>query len=143
MSALPMAIDSNGAFPSQHWDSHTARVVTHWGRSGLVITVTGEVDAANASDLADDVQRCAALCEWLVLDFSDLEFIGTAGLSMLHAINTRCADHDVHWALVPGAATARLLHICSPDAALPTTGSVDDALAQVQGAGLRLIAAPQ
>lgn len=118
--------------PSEPWESHTARFCVHWGRSGAVVSVVGELDAANADDLANYVQRCAAYCEWLVLDLTELEFMGTAGFSVLHTINTRCAGTDVQWALVPGAATTRLLRICDPDTTLPTAKSGASALARVQ-----------
>ncbi|WP_196805113.1 STAS domain-containing protein [Mycobacterium sp. UM_WGJ] len=93
----------------------------------------GELDAANASQLADYVQRCAGYCEWVVLDLNDLEFIGTAGFSALKAICDRCAETMVYCTTVPGVAVARLLRICDPGNALPTTSSVADALAGVEG----------
>lgn len=118
--------------PSDTWESRTARSVTRWGRCGAVISVDGELDAANAGQLADYVQRCACYCEWLVLDLNDLEFIGTAGFSALKTITDRCAEATVYCTTVPGSAVARLLRICDPGKALPTTTSVAEALAGVQ-----------
>lgn len=119
--------------PSDTWENRTARCVTRWGRSGAVISVGGELDASNSGELADYLQHCAGYCEWLILDFSDLEFIGTAGFSALESIFYRCAETLVHCTAVPGPAVARLLQICDPTNALPTTSSVADALANVQG----------
>ncbi|CAJ1507868.1 MULTISPECIES: STAS domain-containing protein [Mycobacteriaceae] len=119
--------------PSDTWASRTARSVTRWGRSGAVISVGGELDASNAGQLADYVQRCASYCEWLVLDLNDLEFIGTAGFSALKTITDRCADAMVYCTTVPGVAVSRLLRICDPGNAVPTMSSVADALAGVQG----------
>jgi anti-anti-sigma factor len=95
--------------------------------------VVGELDASNAGQLADYVQHCATCCEWLVLDLNGLEFIGTAGFSVLKAITDRCADALIHCTTVPGPAVTRLLRICDPGNALPTTASVADAVADVQG----------
>lgn len=139
MSALKVAepafpaprIDSVPA--SDTWESHTARSVTRWGRAGAVISVNGELDAANAGELADYVHHCAASCHWLVLDLSDLEFIGTAGFSALRDIVARCAGTVTYCTTVPGPAVTRLLRICDPDNALPTTSSVAEALAAVPG----------
>lgn len=117
--------------PCDTWESHTARSVTHWGCSGAVISVDGELDASNAGQLADHVQRCAAYCEWLVLDLNDLEFIGIAGFSALKTITGRCADALVHCTTVPGVAVTRLLRICDPNNELPTTASVAEALAGI------------
>ncbi len=119
--------------PSDSWENHTARAVTRWGRSGAVISVGGELDATNASQLADYVQHCASSSEWLVLDLNHLEFIGTAGFSALKTIADRCADAMVYCTTVPGTAVSRLLRICDPENTLPTTASVADALAGVQG----------
>lgn len=116
--------------PVESWAGHAARSITRWGRCGAVISILGELDAANAGQLTDHVQRCASYCEWLIIDLSDLDFLGTAGFSALTAIAQRCAETGVHCTTVPGAAAARLLHICDPAAEnLPTTPSVADALA--------------
>lgn len=119
-------------FPAQVWESGTARFAAHWGRSGGVVAVHGEIDAANADQFADHLDRCLACCEWLVLDLSDLEFIGTAGFSALQAINARCEKAKMSWALVPGAAVSRLLRVCDPDGTLPMTESVAVGLTSLQ-----------
>lgn len=109
-----------------------ARVTARRGRSGVAMTVTGEIDALNAEDLSDYVQQHAVPDEWLVLDCSGLDFMGTAGFSALHRINTRCAEIDARWALVTGAALSRLLRICDPDTRLPAMESLSAALVTVQ-----------
>jgi anti-anti-sigma factor len=119
--------------PFDTWESHTARSVTHWGPSGAVISVVGELDAANAGQLADYVEHCAGYCQWLILDLNDLEFIGTAGFSALRTITDRCAESMIHCTTVPGDAVSRLLRVCDPNGALPTTASVSAALADVPG----------
>ncbi|KAA1433036.1 STAS domain-containing protein [Mycolicibacter arupensis] len=122
----------HAATAADTWTSHAAQSVTHWGRSGAVISVEGELDASNVGDLADYVQRCAYYCDWLVLDLSMLEFIGTVGFSTLRTIADRCAEDRIYCTTVPGAAVARLLRICDPDNMLPTAPSRADALAGAQ-----------
>lgn len=119
--------------PSDTWASHTAGSFTRWWPSGAVISVNGELDAANADEFAGHVQHCAMYCDWLVLDLTDLEFIGTTGFAALNNTNQRCADAGIRCTLVPGLAVARLLRICDPDHQLPTTTSVAGALAGLQG----------
>jgi anti-anti-sigma factor len=97
-----------------------------------VINIDGEVDAANAGTLAEYVQRCAGLCEWLVLDLTDLDFFGTAALSALHTITERCAGAGVNWTMVPSPAVSRVLRLCQPNGGLPLCESLTDALATVQ-----------
>jgi anti-anti-sigma factor len=116
------------AIPSEPWENHTARFTAEWGPSFVVITAHGELDASNANQLADYVQRCAAHSNSVILDLSGLEFFGTAGFSALHTINVRCAGAGVRWAVVPGKAVSRLLRICDPDNALPPAESVQDIL---------------
>jgi anti-anti-sigma factor len=123
------AVGTDGAFPSQPWETRIARFTAQWGPSAAVITAHGELDAANAGQLADYVQRCAAFSKLLILDLSGLEFFGTAGFSALHTINVRCAKADVQWAVVPSRAVSRLLRICDPEHALPTAESANAALA--------------
>jgi anti-anti-sigma factor len=101
--------------------SGTAEFTARWGPSAGVVTAHGELDAANADQLAECVQRCVRYCRWLVVDLSGLEFIGTAGFSAPHRINVVCSAAEAHWAMVPSRAVSRLLAICDPDGTLPIT----------------------
>jgi anti-anti-sigma factor len=123
MPVAKRSSNSDDGFPLWPWENHAARFVAHRGPSAAVIAAYGELDASNATQLADYVQRCAAHADRLILDLSRLKFFGTAGFSALHTINVRCAGADVRWAVVPGRAVVRLLRICDPDNALPITES--------------------
>lgn len=115
---------SEAAIPSEPWENHTARFTAEWGPSFVVITAHGELDASNANELADYVQRCATHAKSVVVNLTGLDFFGTAGFSALHTINVRCAGADVRWTVVPGTAVSRLLRICDPDGTLPLAESV-------------------
>ena len=107
---------------AQSWQqSHTAQFSARWSSLGALIAVAGELDAANADQLAAYVQRGVRRSQRMVLDLRDLEFIGTAGFSALHRINVACSGAQVHWAMVPSTAVSRLLRICDPDGTLPVT----------------------
>jgi anti-anti-sigma factor len=123
-NAVSPVPEPDAAIPLEPWENHTARFTAEWGPSFVVITAYGELDASNASHLADYVQRCAAHCKPIILNLSGLEFFGTAGFSALHTINVRCAGADVRWAVVPGKAVSRLLRICDPDNTLPLVESM-------------------
>lgn len=137
------AVGADAAFPSRPWEDQTARFAADWMPSGPVITAHGELDASNAGQLADYVQRCAAHSKSLILDLSGVEFFGTAGFSALHTINVRCAGADVRWAVVPSQAVSRLLRICDPDNALPIAESVADAVGDNDGPRPLLQLVPQ
>jgi anti-anti-sigma factor len=107
---------------AQSWQQcRTAQFTARWGASGTVINVDGELDAANADQLAAYVQRSVRRSRRVILDLRGLEFIGTAGFSALHRINVACSGAQVHWAMVASPAVKRLLRICDPDGALPVT----------------------
>ncbi|HEY1839828.1 MAG TPA: STAS domain-containing protein [Mycobacterium sp.] len=120
--------ESDAALPSPAWENHSARFTAEWDSSRVVITVRGELDASNATQLADYFDRCIAHSMPLILDLTDLEFFGTAGFSALHLINVKCAGANVRWAVVPNKAVTRLLRICDPDSTLPLVKSVHDVL---------------
>jgi anti-anti-sigma factor len=107
---------------AQSWQQcRTAQFSMQWDVSGTLIAVDGELDAANADQLASYVQRVVSRTQRVVLDLRGLEFIGTAGFSALHRINVACSAAQVQWAMAPSPAVARLLRVCDPDGTLPVT----------------------
>src|SRR6185312_2219609 len=114
------------ALPPPAWENHSARFTAQWDPSRVVITVHGELDASNATALADYFDGCVAHSTPLILDLSDLKFFGTAGFSALHLINVKCAGANLRWGVVPNKAVTRLLRICDPDSTLPLVESVDE-----------------
>jgi anti-anti-sigma factor len=106
----------------QSWQqSRTAQFTARWSPVGTLITVDGELDAANADQLATYVQHGARDSRRVILDLRGLRFIGTAGFSALHRINVLCSAAQTHWAMAPSPAVARLLRLCDPDGTLPVT----------------------
>jgi anti-anti-sigma factor len=107
---------------AQSWQpSRTAQFGARWSPSGTVITVNGELDAANADQLAAYVQHSVMRSRRVILDLRGLEFIGTAGFSALLRINVACSGAQAHWAMVASPAVRRLLRVCDPDGILPVT----------------------
>jgi anti-anti-sigma factor len=109
---------------AQPWvKSRTAEFAASPSPSATVITVLGELDAANADELTEYVESHIRQSKRVILDLSALGFVGTAGFSALHRINVVCSAQGAKWALIPGPAMRRLLRICDPDATLPTITS--------------------
>lgn len=107
---------------AQSWQqSRTAQFTARWGPMGTLITVDGELDAANTDQLVAYVQQSTRRSRRMVLDLRGLKFIGTAGFSALHRINVKCSAAQVSWAMAPSPAVARLLRVCDPDGTLPVT----------------------
>lgn len=95
----------------------------------VLVTASGEIDAASASDLCAKIERFSAGYRQLVLDLSGVDFFGTAGYSLLHRLHSRCALAGVGWVLVAGAEVQRLLRVCDPDGMLPTAANIVSAVA--------------
>lgn len=127
---------------TQVWRNHTAKFTVHWGRTGAVVTVNGEIDAANAGPFADHAKRCADCCEWLILDLSELTFIGTDGFSALQSVSAQCAGARTQLTMVPSPALRTVLRICDPQSRLPLVESLAHALADVQRSGRPLHLVP-
>ncbi|MDT5132686.1 MAG: hypothetical protein QOE41_1997, partial [Mycobacterium sp.] len=83
-----------------------------------VIAATGEMDACNIHHLSDYVHHYLTGDRPVVVDLTELDFLGAQGISALLAINERCGEAGVDWALVPGRAVRRLLRICVTDGQL-------------------------
>lgn len=128
----------------QSWEGGTARFSAHWGRSGAVVTVQGEIDAANTEQFADHLARFLTGGDWLVLDLTDVQFIGTAGFFALQEVNAWCTQNRMAWAVVAGAAAARLLRVCDREGQLPMAESTTAALAALPDPRrlLQLVAQP-
>ncbi|HPX37317.1 MAG TPA: STAS domain-containing protein [Mycobacterium sp.] len=97
----------------------------------VLVTASGEVDAASAADLCDKIEWYAAGYRQLILDLSDVDFFGTAGYSLLHRLHARCVRAAVDWVLVPGSEVQRLLRVCDPDGILPTAANIVSAVASL------------
>ncbi len=120
-------------------DFYAAHFATRWPAPAVaVVSVQGELDAANAHEFADYALTHIDRIDGLVLDLSGVGFFGTAAFSALHNINVQSVGAATEWALVPSPAVTRLLKICDPDRTLPISESVESALAP-RGEGRRLL----
>jgi anti-anti-sigma factor len=119
--------------PRSPMKRHAARFDTPWMTPvAAIVSACGEIDGSNASTLTDYAFVNAVRCRGLILDLSGLQFFGTEGFSALHRISVRCAEADIRWMLVPGAAVSRLLRICDPHGSLPAVDTVGEALTNLQ-----------
>ncbi len=101
---------------------------SHAQGRATVIAATGEIDACNLHQLTDYTQRYLDAARSVVIDFTDLDFLGAQGIPALLDIDKRCGDAGVDWALVPSHPVSRLLRICDKDGRLPAVSSIDEAL---------------
>lgn len=89
------------------------------GPDHIVVSVTGEIDAANVKDFAAVVLDAITDAARVTLDLSGLDFFAIDGVTALHALNARLLRAGVSWCVVPGAATSRVLALCDPEELIP------------------------
>ncbi|WP_173839695.1 STAS domain-containing protein [Mycolicibacterium rutilum] len=109
-----------------HRGSFSATRTHNWT---VVVTVGGEVDAANSRALATYVEGQVAGARRLLIDLRLVDFFGTAGFAALHYINVICARNGIDWEVRCGRQVRRLLAICDPAGTLPlekTRSLLDD-----------------
>ena len=102
----------------------------------LVASVHGELDISNAVATGDAIAaEVTNEARGLVVDFSELEFLDSSGISMLFSLARKLAERRqrLHLVAPRGEAVARVLDIVEFDRAAPVHASVDDALADISG----------
>ena len=86
---------------------------TEWRDIDLaVITVVGDIDAANTYRLLDYTLSKVLLCRRMILDLSRVDFFASDGYWTLKTLESRCTMADIEFTVVPGARVGRVLRIC-------------------------------
>ncbi len=105
----------------------TAEFTAQWHRPSVVlVSVTGEIDAVNASHLTEYAMRYLDGHRALVLDLKGLRFFGTDGLVALDEIRRRCAMQGIEWSVIPGRAMTKLLDISGDSSTFPLSDSISE-----------------
>ncbi len=106
-----------------------------WGET-TVIAVSGEIDASNADFTATVLHGFAEWNGEVVIDLTELDFIGTQGLRLLVQLNERCQRENMALAVVPNRMLRRLMQLIDIGSDLPVAQSVDDAVLSVARDGV-------
>jgi anti-anti-sigma factor len=109
------------------------RIRAHCRHQATVVTISGDVDAANSDRVHDFATRFAVVGNSLIVDLSGVDFFSARGISVLIAVDDACRTAEVPWALVPSRIVGRVLQLTSCDSILPTASSVPAALRQLTG----------
>lgn len=97
-----------------------------------VLCVTGEIDASNADLIAQAIRRFVRLGAPLILDFSRVEYMGSAGLRVLLLLQDECQLARLHCSVIGGVALRRLTRLVT-GLGLPLVDSVGEALQVIRG----------
>jgi anti-anti-sigma factor len=104
---------------------------THTLGATTVVSIAGELDASNIDQLTVWTRPFLASSRSLILDLSELDFLGAQGIRSLFAIADECKRGRITWALVPSHPVSRLLRVCDKQERLPSATSIDEALERV------------
>jgi anti-anti-sigma factor len=111
--------------------------LTRHGTGVVVARLEGEIDAANADATAAALARALDDEDTaMVVDLSDVAYIGSAGVRLLHELTRRLESEGRRLRLVVARAgiVARLFEIVEMEQVVPVDPSVDDALAALADA---------
>jgi anti-anti-sigma factor len=113
-----------------------ASVRVEWHDDVPVAGVEGEVDAANAPDVAAELRALLSNRSTdLVVDLSPTRYLDSAGINLLFSLGGELHARQLTLRLViaRGSPVARMLALTGLDLAYPTYGAVHEALTQSRG----------
>ncbi|OBH90356.1 STAS domain-containing protein [Mycobacterium scrofulaceum] len=113
-------------------DCAGARLDVQAHGQATVLRISGEIDASNADLLSAAIRRFVRLRAPLILDFSHVDYLGSAGLRVLLHVQDECRLARLHCSVVGGAALRRLTRVVT-GLGLPLVDSVGDALQLIRG----------
>ncbi|WP_328608683.1 anti-sigma factor antagonist [Amycolatopsis sp. NBC_00345] len=94
-----------------------------------VVHATGEVDVSTAPQLRHEALPDGPVPALLVLEFTGVTFLDSAGLTVLVQLNEWCREHEAAFKVVTRSrAVLRTLQITALDRILTIVATLDDAL---------------
>jgi anti-anti-sigma factor len=104
-----------------------AQLHVHARSVATILRLDGEIDASNAGLLGQAIRRYSQLKAPLILDLSQLGFLGMAGFRMLLVLNREHQRAGLQWSVVDGARLHRLTGVVT-NHGLPLVDSVPEGL---------------
>lgn len=104
-----------------------AQIRAHCRHLATVVTIRGDIDAANVDRVTDHIRRLIRGSNPVVLDLSDVNGFAAAGISFVHRLDEACRAAAVEWTLVASPAVIARLSAGGDDS-YPTARSVREAL---------------
>jgi anti-anti-sigma factor len=108
-------------------DCAGAGLRVHAHNVATVVCVSGEIDASNADRVGEAIRRFSRRKAPLILNLSQLDFLGIAGFRALIALNHEHRQAQLPSSVVTGAVVRRVIGVF-PDHGLPIVDSVPEAL---------------
>ena len=121
------ASDKSIEWPGAESEAAGVRVYRR-SRAVVVVALSGEIDACNAGSVGQYMRGFISPPRPLVVDLTDVGFLGARGIRQLFVLGEECARAGVEWKLVTNNRLSRLLQITDRDNVLPMVGSLAEAL---------------
>jgi len=116
-----MVAPGNGAFTVEESQVNQA----------VVLTVSGEVDMLTAPQLEEAIRNAlVAQPAVLIVDLSKVEFLASAGMSVLVTAQAEAQPHTRLAVVAEGAATSRPIKLMGIDSVVPLYRDLDSALGE-------------
>jgi anti-anti-sigma factor len=112
---------------SELLDCAGAGLRVHAHNAATVVCVSGEIDASNADRVGEAIRRISRRKAPLILNLSQLDFLGIAGFRALLSLNHEHRQSRLPSSVVTGAVVRRVIGVF-PDHGLPIVDSVPEAL---------------
>ena len=110
------------------------QVGNHQVDQAVVLTVSGEVDMLSAPRLAEAIRTAlAASPAALIVDLSKVDFLASAGMTVLLTAQDAVVPPTQFAVVAHGAATSRPIQLTKLDSVLPLYSTLDNALESVAG----------
>jgi anti-anti-sigma factor len=110
------------------------QVGKHQVDGAVVLTVSGEVDMLSAPRLAEAIHTSLTTSPAaLVVDLSKVDFLASAGMTVLLTAQDEAAPATRFAVVAHGAATSRPIQLTKLDSVLPLYSTLDSALESVAG----------
>jgi anti-anti-sigma factor len=110
------------------------QVGNHQVDGAVVLSVSGEVDMLSAPRLAEAIHTAlAASPTALIVDLSKVDFLASAGMTVLVAAPCATTANRVGGTTLSCAATSRPIQLTKLDSVLPLYSTLDNALESVAG----------
>ena len=128
--------DSAGPFGDTAYSAPPAAgfgVVETWIERTVVVAASGDLDLATVHELADAIQAAARKEPTaLIVDLSQLDFLASAGMSLLIATHRDMGPNARFGVVADGPCTSRPLKLIGLDAIFDLYPTLDEALAACQ-----------
>ncbi len=107
------------------FDCDGAQIRAHCRHLATVVTIRGDINAANVDRISEYLWRFTLGSNPVVLDLSEVGHFAAAGVSLVQRLDEDCRAAGVEWTLVASPAVMGLL---GGDGELPVARSVREAL---------------